>query len=314
MMLVSAAQIDRLLDYPALVAALRQAFAGEYVVPTRHHHELSHAATHLIMPAWTAGAPRSGAYLGTKLVNVFRDNAALGLPAIAGTYVLQSGETGVPLCIMDGARLTAHRTAAVSALAASYLARADASHLVMIGAGALAPCLIRAHAAVRPIRTVTLWNRNPASSLKLAEIVRDDGFDVRIAGDVEAAVLQADIVSVATLSQSALVLGEWLRPGVHLDLVGAFNLSMREADDAALLKAQVFIDTPAAKTEGGDVAVAIRAGAYKGDQIAADLFALARGRHQGRTSAAQITLFKSVGTAISDLAAAILVWERVQNS
>ena len=314
MKLVSADDIDRLLDYPALVSALNHAFAGEYVVPVRHHHELSDSATHLIMPAWTGGAPKAGAYLGTKLVNVFRGNAALGLPSIAGTYVLQSGETGVPLCIMDGTRLTAHRTAAVSALAARFLARPEASHLLMVGAGALAPCMIRAHASVRPIRTLTLWNRNRASSEKLAQILRNDGFDLQITDNLEAAVRSADVISAATLSQSALVKGEWLQPGTHVDLVGAFNLHMREADDVALARASVFIDTPAAKIEGGDVAVAIKAGTYAADQVSADLSALARGQHGGRHNAQEITLFKSVGTAISDLAAAILVWERLQNS
>ena len=314
MKLISADDIDHLLDYPALVSGLRDAFAGEFVVPVRHHHELSDSATHLIMPAWTGGVPKRGAYLGTKLVNVFRDNAQLGLPAIAGTYVLQSGETGVPLCIMDGTRLTAHRTAAVSALAASYLAREDASHLLMIGAGALAPCLIRAHASVRPITKVTLWNRNPASSGKLSDSLTRNGFDVDIADDLEAAVRSADVISAATLSQTPLVRGAWLKSGAHVDLVGAFNLHMREADDEALTKASVFIDTQAAKIEGGDVAVAIKAGAYTADQVSADLSQLSRGQHGGRRTAHEITLFKSVGTAISDLAAAILVWERLQNS
>ena len=314
MKLISAADIDRILDYPALVEALHRAFAGEYVVPVRHHHEISDSATHLIMPAWTGGAPAPGAYLGTKLVNVFRANAQLGLPSIAGTYVLQSGETGVPLCMMDGTRLTAHRTAAVSALAAGFLARQDAHHLLMIGAGALAPCLIRAHAAVRPIRKVTLWNRNPASSEKLAQILRDDGFDLHLTDDLEAAVRSADVISAATLSQAPLVRGQWLQPGTHVDLVGAFNLHMREADDEALARASVFVDTQAAKTEGGDVAVAIQAGTYAAGQVSADLSALARGQHGGRQNAQEITLFKSVGTAISDLAAAILVWERLQNS
>ena len=182
------------------------------------------------------------------------------------------------------------------------------------GAGALAPCLIRAHAAVRPIRKVTLWNRNPASSEKLAQILRDDGFDLHLTDDLEAAVRSADVISAATLSQAPLVRGQWLQPGTHVDLVGAFNLHMREADDEALARASVFVDTQAAKTEGGDVAVAIQAGTYAAGQVSADLSALARGQHGGRQNAQEITLFKSVGTAISDLAAAILVWERLQNS
>jgi ornithine cyclodeaminase/alanine dehydrogenase-like protein (mu-crystallin family) len=314
MKIISSEQVDQLLDYPALVAALNEAFRGDYVVPKRHHHEISPTATHLLMPAWTGGAPKPGAYLGTKLVNIFSQNAALGLPAVAGTYVLQSGETGIPLCVMDGTRLTVWRTAAVSALAASFLARKDACHLVMVGAGALAPCLIRAHCAVRPITRVTLWNRTRANSEKLAALLHDTGLVIDISDDLASAVAGADIVSAATLSQQPLIFGKWLKPGAHIDLVGAFNLNMREADDEALQRAQVFVDTPAAKTEGGDVALGLASGAIPESHVLGDLFALTRGTHPGRQSDAEITLFKSVGTAISDLAAAMLVWMRAQKS
>ena len=314
MNIITADQINQLLEYPALIEALRAAFCGDYVVPTRHHHEISETATHLLMPAWSAGAPKAGAYLGTKLVNIFGGNAALGLPAVSGTYVLQSGETGQPLCVMDGTRLTVWRTAAVSALASSVLAREDASNLLMVGAGALAPCLIAAHASVRKLSSVTLWNRRRSNSERLADSLRDAPFIVEIADDLGTAVAAADIVSTATLSQAPIILGHWLKPGVHVDLVGAFNLHMREADDETLLRSRLFVDTQAAKIEGGDVAVAIKSGAISPDLVLADLAALVRGAVQGRTAADDITVFKSVGTAISDLAAAILVWQRVQNS
>jgi len=314
MRLVDAAQIDRLLDYPGLIGALGAAFRGEYVVPKRHHHEISPSATHLLMPAWSGGAPKPGAFLGTKLVNIFTQNAALALPAVSGTYVLQSGETGQPLCVMDGTRLTVWRTAAVSALAASFLARTDATHMLMVGAGALAPELIRAHCAVRPINRVTLWNRNRTSSEKLAATLAGTGLSLDIADDLASAAALADLISTATLSQQPLILGEWLKPGTHLDLVGAFNLHMREADDKAVQMAQVFIDTPAAKVEGGDVALSLDSGAIFDSHILGDLADLASGKHAGRTEDTAITLFKSVGTAISDLAAAMLVWQRLQNS
>ena len=312
MRFVSGEDIDRHLDFPSLIEALAGAFAAGFVAPARHHHGFGKAA-HLLMPAWTGDAPGSGAWLGTKIVNVFPDNARLGLPAVFGVYVLQSGETGAPLAILDGTRLTHVRTAAASALAARFLARTDASHLLLVGAGALAPCLLRSHASVRPIQRVTIWNHRRETADALAGRLRAAGWNVAVSGDLQQAVGEADIISCATLSQRPLIAGAWLQPGVHLDLVGAFSMAMRECDDAALLRARIYIDTPAAMTEGGDVAQALASGAIQSSDIVADLAALCRGKAAGRTAPGEITLFKSVGSAIEDLAAAILVWQRLQS-
>jgi len=314
MRVVAAEQLAALLDYTSLIAALDTAFTAEYVIPPRHHHEISQSATHLLMPAWSAGTPRSGAYLGTKLVNIFSQNAVLGLPSIAGVYVLQSGHTGEPLCVMDGAKLTALRTAAISALAATRLARPESSHMLMVGAGALASELIAAHATARPLRKITLWNRKAESSEKLAATLQSSGLEVEISIDLAEAVAGADIVSVATLAREALIKGDWLKPGTHIDLVGAFNMQMREADDVALQRSSVFVDTPSATVEGGDVALGLKSGAISASDVRADLFALSRGVHKGRASPEEITLFKSVGSAVSDLAAAILVWQRLASA
>ncbi|RFB79011.1 ornithine cyclodeaminase family protein [Methylovirgula sp. 4M-Z18] len=314
MQVISAQEIDRLLDYPSLIVALRDAFGGTMVAPVRHHHEVGSGAghaTHLIMPAWTGDAP-GGGFVGTKIVNVFPANSAKGLPAVYGSYLLQSGETGAPLVVLDGTRLTHWRTAAASALAASFLARDDAAHLLVIGAGALAPELIKAHSAVRPIKAVTLWNHRRESAERLAASLAGSPYKLAIADDLAAAVAGADIISCATLSQQPIVLGQWLQPGTHVDLVGAFNMAMREADDAALLRAKVFVDTPAAKHEGGDVAVALHAGAVPEAHIRGDLAALCAGKVHGRDDASDITLFKSVGASIEDLAAAMLVWRKSQ--
>jgi ornithine cyclodeaminase/alanine dehydrogenase-like protein (mu-crystallin family) len=311
MRLVSAAEIDQALDFPNLIDALAQAFRGGVIAPTRHHHAIERAgaaaATHLLMPAWTAEGSEGGAYLGTKIVNVFPDNGRRGLPAVLGVYVLQSGATGEPLAAMDGTRLTHWRTAAASALAARFLARGDSRRLLIVGAGALAPFLARAHATVRPIEEVTIWNHRRAGAEKLAAALSGQGWRIRVAEDLEEAVRAADVISCATLSRAPLIAGAWLRPGQHLDLVGAFNLEMREADDEALRRARVFIDTDAALSEGGDVALALRGGAIDRAHIVADLGALCRGAI-GRTGPSEITLFKSVGAALEDLAAAMLAW------
>jgi ornithine cyclodeaminase len=266
----------------------------------------------LLMPAWTASGEQ---FLGCKLVTVFPDNAKAGRPSLYGTYLLLSGETGEPLAVLDGRVLTAWRTAAASALAAEYLARADAAHLVMIGAGAVAPHLVRAHASVRPIDRVTLWNRTRARAERLAAELRRDDRDITIADDLEAAVRRADIVSCATLSATPLVRGAWLREGTHVDLVGGFTPAMREADDAAIRRARIYVDTRVgALKEAGDIVDPIRRGVISEADVQGDLFDLCRGTAPGRTTAAEITLFKSVGTAIEDLAAAVLVWRQVASS
>ena len=183
--------------------------------------------------------------------------------------------------------------------------------MVMVGAGSLAPFLIRAHMSQRPIAEVALWNHRPEKAEALAAALSAEGLPVRAVTDLEGAVRQADLVSCATLSAAPIVNGAWLREGAHLDLVGAFNLRMREADDEAVRRASVYVDTPAALKEGGDVALALQAGAVPEAHIRGDLFGLCRGEAQGRRLSDEITLFKSVGTAIEDLAAAMLVWRGV---
>jgi ornithine cyclodeaminase/alanine dehydrogenase-like protein (mu-crystallin family) len=312
MRVVTAAEIDGVLTFPVLVEALEAAFRGDMVAPVRHHHEIERngsPATLLLMPAWAGAA--SGGYVGVKVVSVFPDNAAKSLPSVFGTYLLMDGATGEPLAALDGTRLTVWRTAAASALAARHLARANASRMLMVGAGALAPFLIRAHAGVRPIRQVKLWNHRPEKARALAAELARESLPVEAVTKLEPAVREADVISCATLSTAPLVKGEWLKAGAHLDLVGAFNLKMREADEEALRRASVYIDTQAACVEGGDVALGLKSGVIGEDHVRGDLFDLCRGRARGRTSPDEITLYKSVGTAIEDLAAAMAVWRVV---
>ncbi|MBM1173403.1 ornithine cyclodeaminase family protein [Microvirga arabica] len=314
MRVITSAEIDRALTFPVLIDALAEAFRGSMVTPVRHHHEVERPGAHgtlLLMPSWTGPAMQDG-FLGVKVVTVFPENGARSLPSVMGSYLLMDGSTGEPVSVLDGARLTVWRTAAASALAARYLAQEDASRMVMVGAGALAPFLIRAHMSQRPIREVALWNHRPEKAESLAAELRAEGLPVTAVTDLEAAVRGADLVSCATLSTAPVVKGAWLKEGAHLDLVGAFNLKMREADDEALRRAQVYIDTPAAKSEGGDVAVALHRGAITEDHIRGTLTDLCRSApHRGP---AVITAFKSVGTALEDLAAAMVVWRSLAKS
>ena len=313
MRVFSADDVDAALDFASLIDELAEAMRGGFVAPHRHHHAIERAgepaATHLLMPAWTESASRAGLYLGAKIVNVFPGNAARGLPAVAGLYVLQSGRTGETLAVMDGTRLTLWRTAAASALAARHLARPDAKRLLVVGAGALAPYLARAHATVRPLTAITVWNHRPEGARRLAAALAAAGLNASASADLEGSVAKADVISCATLATAPLIEGRWLKAGQHLDLVGAFSMGMREADDEALRRARVFVDTEAACTEGGDVAIALKSGVLSRAEVVADLPALCRGA-EGRRTADEITLFKSVGAAIEDLAAAILVWRK----
>ena len=242
MRVFDAAELATLLAGPALIDALREAFRQGASAPPRHAHRIpvpgASDATLLLMPAWQAGGRA-----GVKVVSVYPDNAARGLPSVQGLYVLLDAATGAPLAVMDGTSLTRWRTGAASALAAGYLARPDAATLTMVGTGALAPHLVAAHGWARPLREVRVWGRDPAKARALAARLDAPGRRVVPVSDLERAVREADIVSCATLARDPLIRGEWLRPGAHLDLVGGFTPEMREADDEAVRRARVYVDT-----------------------------------------------------------------------
>jgi alanine dehydrogenase len=307
MLHLDAQQLAARLPRLALIDALERAFAVHTAVPPRQHHALpeegEHSASLLIMPAWRDAA------LGVKLVTVFPRNTSRGHSAVHASYTLFDARTGTPRATMDGSELTHRRTGAASALAARYLASADACRLLMVGTGGLAPHVIESHAAVRPLSAVRLWGRTASSARDLAAKMRDrtPTFSVEATEDLEGAVRWADIISCATLATRSLVRGAWLRPGQHLDLIGSFRPDMREADEEAVLAADIFVDTrEGALRESGELAQAIASGALDAADIRGELSELVRGKVAGRTSTRQITLFKSVGTAIEDLAAAEL--------
>jgi alanine dehydrogenase len=312
MRVIGPSEVQAALDFPALVESLRQMFRSGCETPVRHHHTIevpgASAATLLLMPAW-----QTGRHVGIKVVTVFPDNGAAGLPSVLGAYLLLDGRTGNPLALVDAPTLTLRRTAAASALAASYLARPDCERLLVVGTGALAPHLVEAHASVRPIRNVLVWGRNPDKATKLAHRLDRRTMKVAATTDLEGAVRGAHVITCATLSPAPLIKGAWLPLGVHVDLVGAFRPTMRESDDEVMKRGRVFVDTRAgALKEAGDIVQALASGALHENDIAGDLFELARGERAGRRFHDQITVFKSVGTALEDLAAAQLALERVR--
>ncbi len=307
---LNAAQVAGGLPWPQLISALHRAFEQGCEVPLRHPHALGEDGTVLLMPAW-----RRGGHLGVKTVTIFPGNSALGLPGVHAIYTLFDARTGVPLAVLDGSELTARRTAAASALAARFLARGDARRLVLVGAGRVASLIPAAMRAVRPgLTEVTVWARRPAAAQALVGRLQSEGFAAHAASDLRSAVQQADIVSCATLSAQALVCGEWLRPGTHLDLIGGFTPTMREVDGPCLSRSRVFVDTEEALLKAGDLLLAMAEGHFSSSEVQGTLARLCLGQVMGRQSGDEITLFKSVGSALEDLAAAELVLRTADNS
>lgn len=309
---IDAARVRRSLPYPALIDALHEAFCEPAVAPQRHAHALPGASSLLLMPAW-----QPEAQIGVKLVTVMPDNRERALPTVHALYVLLDAVTGAPLALMDGEALTLRRTAAVSALASRRLSREDSRTLLVVGSGRLAPEMAVAHCAARAIERVLVWGRDPARVASAMQRMRDAGLPpqatVEAADALAAACAQADIICCATTSAEPLVTAQAVKPGVHVDLVGGFRPHMREADDALMLAASLFVDTrEGALAEAGDLVQPLAAGLLQKEALRADLSALVRGEHPGRRSADEITLFKSVGTAVADLGAARLVWRSVQ--
>lgn len=299
------------LPYERLIERLREAFRAGGEVPQRQQYTIENLpaapATLLVMPAWQP--PR---HLGIKVVSVYPDNSHRGLPSVMGVFLLLDGATGMPRALLDGSALTLRRTACASALAADYLARKDAAHLLMVGAGALAPHLVRAHASVRRYRHIAIWNRTRSRADALVGQLADLDAAVAVANDLEAAVRAADTISCATLSHDPLVRGQWVKPGAHVDLVGGFTPQMREADDALLERAAIYVDTRAgALAEAGDLIAPIARGVITPSAVRGELGDLARAGQFARERDEQITVFKSVGYALEDLAAAGLVAESV---
>jgi len=314
MLQIDAAQVAARLDRRTLITALDEAFRMPHQVPARQHYTIDAAqagqsgGTLLIMPAWDAGSARDmGAALGVKVVTVFPDNALRGLPSVCASYLLLDAATGQARAIIDGGELTLRRTAAASALASRYLSSAHAARLLMVGTGKLAPHLIESHALVRPVREVRIWGRRADRARELAASLARPGLSIEATEDLEASTRWADIVSCATLSQQPLILGAWLKPGQHLDLVGAFTPQMREADDEAIVRCALYVDTRSgALRESGEIIGAIARGIIDQNAIRAE-FADLRAGSFARQDPRAITAFKSVGSALEDLVAAKLV-------
>jgi len=310
MLILNSAQIRAAAPMSRVIDRLRQEFCADHLVPTRQTVPMPGGGGErlcLVMPAF--GPAGDGI---VKLSTVFPDNPGQGIPTIQGIVIVFSA-SGTPIAALDGAAITHLRTAATSALASTYLSRPDSSNLLIVGTGGLAPNLAAAHCAVRPVRAVTIWGRRPTAAMETAAVVRsliDATIEVSAVDSLGKAIAHADIISCATSSTEPLLFGRGLRAGTFVDLVGSFSASAREVDDDAIVRSRVFVDTlDGAMVEAGDLVDPIRRGVIDRQHVLGELADLIRGRIPGRSHEDDITLFKSVGTAIEDLALAKLVVE-----
>lgn len=257
-------------------------------------------------------AMADGVVSGVKLATIHPANR--DRPSVQAVFVLFDGATGSPTAIFDATALTWFKTACDSALGARFLCRGDAESMLMLGAGAMAPHLIAAHRAVRPsLRRVAIWNRTPARAEMLAGRLRNDGVEATAVADLDAALSVADLVCAATMTSGPLVRGERLRPGAHVDLVGAYLPDTREADDAAMRRGRLFVDSRETTRTIGELAIPIASCAIDADAVVGDLYELCRGTVAGRQGDDEVTVFKNGGGGHLDLMTAQYVAARLRH-
>ena len=315
MQLIDAQRVHELLEYGGFVEALRVAHLGDM---PKHSDRIiyqepgadGHTDSFIVLPAWQ---PQEG--MLCKLVTVFPGNrAAHGIANINSMYAWIDGRTGVTEAVIDGEAMIFRKTSADSALGAQLLAREDAKTLLMIGAGGLAPYLVRAHLAVRPsIDSVVVWNRTAANAAKLVEMLAGEGIAASATDDLDTAIADADIVSAATMATEPLIKGALLKPGAHVDLVGSFTPEMRESDDEVLTRSSIFVDHRQTTGRSGEFLGPFERGVISPDDIRADLFELCQRRVPGRTAADEITLMKNGGGSHLDYFAARYLMTLVAN-
>lgn len=304
--------VHQSLSFPTLIGALKASFANEFSMPKRQVFELKPGdAAHnafAVLPAWDKD------FIGVKAFTYFPQNEAAGFHSLYSKIMLFDRTHGVPLALIDGTSVTLWRTAAISALAADFLAREDAEHLVFFGTGNLATYMVKAHLSVRNYKKVSIIGRSEAKVASLIDTLASEfpAIDFVSAKSNESVIASADVISCATGSPEPLFDGRWVKTGTHIDLVGNHHAHARECDTYTVVNASVYLDSKLnVLSEAGEILIPINEGAFHEQQICGELAELCSGRVNARQSAQQITLFKAVGTALGDLVAAGLVYRTV---
>lgn len=308
MRIIDARGVHSALTFPALVATLRQTFAGPGTSPRRNIYRLAEQPgrrdSFAVLPAW------NDELISVKVFTYLPDDPAPGFPPLHSNVMVFDRRTGAPAAVLDGPSITNWRTAAIAALAADYLARPDAKRLVFCGTGSLAPLTVLAHASVRDYEHIAVWGRNRDKARQTVELVKQQRpeLNVVVVDDLESAARAADVISCATAAKQPLILGDWVKPGTHTDFSGNHEVDARECDSDLVAKARVYVDSRVnVLNEAGEILIPIREGRFGEDHLVGELAQLCRGAVPGRQNEREVTLFKSVGTALSDLAAASLV-------
>jgi len=316
LLILNHSEVEQLLLMDQCIAAMEEALSalarGEAAQPLRTIFKPDRVkGVMAMMPAFRAG---DSPVFGLKAICVFPGNATTGLDAHQGGVMLFDGKTGVPLALVNASVITAIRTAAVSALATRVLARADAIELAIIGAGVQARAHLTAIACVRPLKRARISSGSFDSAQKFAKAMQPRfSFPVEPVETAETAVRGADLIVTATTAREPVVQREWILPGAHINAVGTYSPNAREIDTATMAAATLFCDArESVLNEAGDYLLAAKEGAIGPDHIRAELGEVLIKAHPGRTSRDEITLFKSLGLAIEDLAAAAYVYRTAE--
>lgn len=307
-----ASAIESLFSYEEFIPILGDFFTKKIKSPPRPHYPIKNGDDDpnmlLLMPAWQVDN-----FIGIKIITVFKENALKGLNTINGTYLLLNGKTGIPISTFDAATITSKRTAATSALAASYLARPDSKTYTVLGTGQLCKELVLAYSSQFTLEHINIWGRDPAKAETRVDQLKSFGINTTIAKNRTEILSESDIISAATYSKTPIIQGKYINSGTHIDLIGSYLPDYREADDDLVSKSSLFIDTKAALTESGDLIMPINQGIIKPSDIQGTLIELCKGEDPGRLDNSEITFFKSVGYALEDLAIAIYLYQKHQH-
>ena len=316
MIFVGEEDVRNALGYKELVEEFRRIYCADDMYANRELFDLkslgSASGTCMaVMPAYGPGHD-----ISTKIFTLFPSNRAKGLPTITAVIIVFDSENGELKAVVDGTEVTKRRTSAMCALASSYMSREDSESLLVCGSGALAPQAALAHATIRPIKKIEIWARKSDAAAETASIVRSERPDVTISvsKDLKESCARADIVSCQTSASDPIVFGDWISPGTHLDFVGSHEPQKRECDDEVVRNARIIVDVmETAMREAGDILIPIANGTIKKSDVLGDLSDLCRSNIRGRLNSEDITVFKSTGSALADMAAAELAVRKFSN-